>query len=163
MKHEIEVSDDLTDVWADEQKVPFCVRAERVYPYYDRDNYICTRKDDAEILRSETIEGLYAQMGAYAVQHILYGEKRYNGYSYPKEGYEVEFSDIFVEVEYYSRDKMRASKDFQEIGVAREIAKKKEEERLQAERVRAAKMSHELKEKHDLEEYNRLRKKFGDV
>ena len=157
MKYEIEIDDDLSPY--DEQP-SLCVYATRVNPYHDRDNYLCEKKDDPVLLCADTLEELYERMGETVVSHLLYGEQAYSSRHIPPEEWKVEFSDIFVRTHHYSEDKMRESKAFQGVGLARENARKKEAERQRVEAERAAKWNAEQKEKRDAEEYQRLRRKF---
>ena len=156
MKTEIEISDELFH--ENEGKIVYCVTATEVQPYYDRDNYV---KEDRSysILSSNTIEKLYENMGQAVIDHLLYGESFPRA---PKDGWDVEFSNIYIEVENYSKDKMRASKAFQSIGLARELKKKTEAAIEAANKIKRDKDKAERLEKSDREEYGRLCKKFRD-
>jgi len=157
MKTEIKISDRLFH--ENEGKIVYCVTAAEVHPYYDQSNYV-SKERSYSTLSSDTIEELYEKMGQAVTDHLLYGEKNFTGSL--KDGWDVEFSNIYIEVENYSKDKMRASKAFQSIGLARELKKKTEAAIEAANKIKRDKYKAEQLEKSDREEYGRLCKKFRD-
>ena len=155
MKTEIEISDELFH--ENGGKIVYCVTAAEVQPHYDEYNYVIKERSYST-LSSHTIGELYEKMGQAVTDHSLYGEKNSTGRL--KDGWDVEFSNIYIEVENYSKEKMRASKTFQSIGLARELKKKTEAAIEAANKIKRDKDKAERLEKSDREEYSRLRKKF---
>lgn len=166
MKVELEINDDL--LWLgenDEDQIPvYSVRCIKSSPYKDQDNYLCHR-EVIEELSAASIRGLYEQMGKMVVDHMIHGEKenKRDPWEHPLDEFIVEFSNIYVEVETYDKERMKASEEYKNIGAAKEAArareaaeKAKEEERVRKWRIR----QQEIK---DREDYERLRKKFGII
>ncbi len=155
MKHEIEIANDLCDPEYNEG-VQFCVTANAKTPYRNRDNYVID-SDEIDILRAYSIPELYERMGELVVNHMIIGEK---DREHLGKHYKVEFSPIFIEVEYYDEAKMKASKAYQEQGLERERQRVLEEKRKAEEAERSRKWHVAEMEKRDREEFIRLKKKF---
>ncbi len=161
MKHEIEIEDSVAPYGDPDEKPLYSVNVTESHDYRDNDNYRCTREDSPYSISAESIEELYELMGDYKVAFMLKNETANNDrWSDYKDPYEVKFSNIFIEVAAYDESKMKASKKFQEIGAAREKKAAADAERARLEAIQVAKYRAEEKEKHDREEYQRLRQKF---
>jgi hypothetical protein len=137
----------------------------QTYLYYDNDNYLCSSDDGSleEYLCADSIEELYEKMAKCLVDWKITGEERCKNDSfglYAKDTFDVEFSPIYIYVDEYSSEKLKATKTYQEIGVARDIAKKKREEKEKADALRRAENARILKEKEEKAIYNRLKKKY---
>jgi hypothetical protein len=139
------------------------VYATSSHPYKDDNYYLCYRVDDPEKLSADSIESLYEKMGDAAVNHMLHGEKMYaqSAWDHPLEEFTIEFSNIFVEVEIYSEEKMKASKTFQAIGAERERQRAIDAKRKAEEDERRRIWLEQEKERKDREEFERLSKKYA--
>ena len=138
------------------------MRATLATPYDDSNHYSCYR-DEVEELEAYSIEELYQRMAQVVVAHMLRGEdaEKCTWDRQKKENFTVEFSNIYVEIAPYSVEKMKASKAFQEIGVARE-KKWAEEAKIKKENeARAVLARAKAQEERDRQEFLRLSKKFG--
>lgn len=148
-----------------EEKPRHCVTFRTSTPYTNRDNYTCARMSDPETLRAGTIDDLYEKMAVERVNHTLRGESDRDGQSEWagvrwSDRYEVEFSEITLEVCQYEEERLKATNTWKTLGEAREI--KRAREKAEAEKQRIASQVHAAAEKEarELAEYRRLREKF---
>lgn len=165
MKIELEIENDL--LWFDDNEenniIVYCVRCTKFFPYKDQDNYLRHREEYDE-LKADSITALYEQMGKAVVDHMIYGEKesQRDSWNHPLKEFTVEFSNIYIEVEYYKEERMKNSESYKNIGAAKERDRIREEEKRIKEEERRRKSLAAERERKDKEEYERLRKKFGN-
>ena len=149
-----------------EQKPQYCVTFRTGTPYQDRDNYICTHWSDAETLKDDTVDGLYEQMARVRVQHSIRADEdpdarnTWAGVTWA-DRYEVEFSEITLEVCRYDEDKLKATETWKKLGEAREAHRAQKKIEAERERKRSEEWNKQERERKDREEYVRLTKKFG--
>lgn len=131
--------------------------------YAGDDNYKSEHIHDNDlILEADSIEALYEQMAKERVGWILHAEKRCKkDVRKSMEDFFVRFSNIYVEVEDFSNEKLEATKTYQERGAARDAFWKREREQQEKERQRRIEWGAKQKEERDKAEFIRLSKKFG--
>lgn len=161
-KIELEVNDDFLDY--DTNEPLYCIRYTKYFPYKDQNNYLC-HQEETDDLKSSSIDGLYEQMGELVVNHIIYGEKesKRDCWNRPRDEFKVEFSNIYIEVEYYNEERMKNSQVYKNIGLAKEKARIQGLELKAKEEKRAQEWRTAEKERIDREEFARLSKKFNKV
>ena len=64
-------------------------------------------------------------------------------------------------VEDYSESKMKATKTYQELGLAREIKREEDRKKAEAERIRQKMLDKQETERRERAEFERLSKKFA--
>jgi len=133
---------------------------------YRGDRHVQIQKDEPELISAPSIEELYERMAKCRIDHMLRGEKdirESHRHLYPnaQDDYTVEFTPIFVVVEWFSKDKLEESKTYQDIGKARDEARAAEKHAQEVEAKRLAEWRKADQERRDREEFERLSKKFS--
>ena len=156
-------SENLACLMEDWQNPEYCVSAHSATPYRNRDNYTCKEWNDVEVLKSDTIEGLYEKMAKFKIDHKLLANTPDRRGEWSEDDFEVKFSDITIECEPFSEDKLKLTETWKNIGAIREAKREAEKKAAEAERIRAAEWERKRKEEHERDEYRRLKAKYGGL
>lgn len=164
MKVELEIENDL--LWYNDNEeqtiLVYRVRFTKFCPYKNNDNYLCHREITDE-LSSDSISKLYEEMGQLVVDYMIYAEKenKRDSWEYPLDEFTIEFSNIYVEVALYDKEKMKNSESYKNIGAAKEKARAQEAAEKAKEEKRRREWEAAERERKDREDYERLSRKFG--
>jgi hypothetical protein len=151
-KIEIEVDEDLG---YGKFGVSYRVDFAKYYDHQDYEGYYwITHDPEVDYQEGATIEELYEKMA----QELVKWQLRHDNEKMADPT--IEFGPITVAVEKFSQERLKATKTYQGIALARELKKKKEEEEQLARKAREAEKRRLEKEKREKSEYERLKKKF---
>lgn len=146
------------------EKPQYCVTFRTGTPYYDEDNYVCTRWSDPETLKADTVDALYDYMARERVNHAIRADKdpesRRGITLNLAELYEVEFSDITVEVCAYDEDRLKATDTWKKLGESLEADRAKRKAEAEQQRKREEAWRAKQQEEQDRATYARLKSKY---
>lgn len=146
--------------------VEYCVRIITRTSYRDDHNYNCWSDAEPYVISHDNIADLYEciareynEWRVKTEEEVKYANRDWNKKSIDDYGFDV--SEIYIAVEEFSMDKMKATEEYKKIGAVRDEAIKREKERKIAVEARDAAYRKEQQEKRDREEFARLSKKFA--
>ena len=151
------------------EKPQYCVTFRTGTPYYDEDNHVWTRWSDPETLKADTVDTLYEYMARERVDHAIRADKdpeskrdtpRFRCTLPWAELYEVEFSDITVEVCAYDEDRLKATDTWKKLGESLEADRAKRKAEAEQQRKREEAWRAQQQEEQDRANYARLKSKY---